>query len=82
MSDEPKRAVLICKYCGEPLTTAVSATEPGPNAVFSCPTHGRMGRFEDLTRAAAVDALLRPALEGFERDLMEGLSKTKKESSE
>jgi hypothetical protein len=60
----------------------VGAHSSGGSIAYRCPTHGRMGRFEDLTRAATVDALLRPALEGFERDLMEGLSVTKKESSE
>jgi hypothetical protein len=56
---------LVCPQCQQNVTVAVQAgkTEPGPDDRVSCPTHGDIGRFEDVIKSATAIKHASEALE-------------------
>jgi hypothetical protein len=49
-----KSKVLTCPQCKKHLLLPAGRMEPEPDDMMSCPTHGEIGRYEDLIQDKAV----------------------------
>ena len=49
-----KSKVLTCPQCKKNLLLPPGRTEPESDDMLSCPTHGEIGRYEDLIKDTAV----------------------------
>ena len=47
---------MTCPHCDERVLVALASegAEPAPDDRVTCPTHGDVGRFEDVSKAAAL----------------------------
>jgi hypothetical protein len=48
---------LTCPHCGQPLVGPAGKKELAPDDVLSCPTHGEIGRSEDVIKDTAIGAV-------------------------
>jgi hypothetical protein len=54
MTKETKSKVLTCPQCKKHLVLPSGRTQPESDDMLSCPTHGEIGRYEDLIKDTAV----------------------------
>jgi hypothetical protein len=54
MTKEMKSKVLTCPRCKNHLVLPAGRTQPESDDMLSCPTHGEIGRYEDLIKDTAV----------------------------
>jgi uncharacterized protein YbaR (Trm112 family) len=52
--EEAKSKVLTCPQCKKHLLLPVGRTQPESDDLLRCPTHGEIGRYEDLIKDKAV----------------------------
>jgi hypothetical protein len=57
MSEQPKEIRLTCPRCGQRLVGPAGKTELAPDDIMSCPTHGEIGRSEDVIKDTAIGAV-------------------------
>jgi hypothetical protein len=67
MSQESKEIRLTCPHCGQRLVRPAGKTELAADDLLSCPTHGEIGRSEDIIKDTAIGAI---------GDQVEGATKT------
>ena len=54
MTKETKSKVLTCPQCKKHLVLPAGRTQPESADMLVCPTHGEIGRYEDLIKDTAV----------------------------
>jgi hypothetical protein len=54
MTNGTKSKVLTCPQCKKHLLLPAGRTQPESDDILSCPTHGEIGRYEDLIKDTAV----------------------------
>ena len=57
MSPESKEMRLTCPHCGQRLVGPAGKTELAADDRLSCPTHGEIGRSEDIIKDTAIAAI-------------------------
>ncbi len=57
MSEATKELRLTCPRCNQRLVGPAGKTELAPDDILSCPTHGEIGRSEDIVKDTAVGAV-------------------------
>ena len=78
MSEDNISVTFVCPQCGEQLVGPAGNNEAQLSDMLSCPVHGEIGRFEELTEKAG-EAVARHVGDQLEQALKNsGLSFTKK----